>query len=96
VDVLINNAGFGPHIAFLEIPWERERAMLDLDIVTLTHLTKLFVTDMVGRRFGYVLPVASIGAYQPSPTNATYSAARAMCSSSARRHIMSCATPASP
>ena len=76
MDVLINNAGFGLYGAFLEIPWERERAMLELDIVTLTHLTKLFVKDMVERRFGYVLLVASIGAYQPSPTYATYSAAK--------------------
>ena len=76
VDVLINNAGFGLYGDFLEIPWERERAMLELDIVTLTHLTKLFVKDMVERRFGYVLLVASIGAYQPSPTYATYSAAK--------------------
>jgi len=76
VDVLINNAGFGLYGDFLEIPWERERAMLELDIVTLTHLTKLFVRDMVARRFGYVLLVASIGAYQPSPTYATYSAAK--------------------
>ena len=76
VDVLINNAGFGLHGAFLDIPWERERAMLELDIVTLTHLTKLFAADMVARRFGFVLLVASIGTYQPSPTYATYSAAK--------------------
>lgn len=76
VDVLVNNAGFGLHGHFLEIPWERERAMLELDIVTLTHLTKLFVKDMVARRFGYVLLVASVGAYQPSPTYATYAAAK--------------------
>ena len=36
--------------------------MLELDIVTLTHLIKLFVADMVARRFGFVLLVASIGA----------------------------------
>jgi short-subunit dehydrogenase len=76
VDVLINNAGFGLYGDFVQIPWERERAMLELDIVTLTHLTKLFVKDMVARRFGFVLLVASIGAYQPSPTYATYSAAK--------------------
>lgn len=76
VDVLINNAGFGLYGDFLEIPWERERAMLELDIVTLTHLTKLFSRDMVERHFGYILLVSSIGAYQPSPTYASYSAAK--------------------
>jgi len=77
VDVLINNAGFGVYGPFTEIPWEREEEMLRLDIVTLVHLTKLFVRDMVARNFGYVLQVSSIGAYQPSPTYATYSAAKA-------------------
>lgn len=77
VDALVNNAGFGLYGSFLEIPWEREREMLELDIVALTHLTKLFVRDMVERDFGYVLQVASVGAYQPSPGYATYSAAKA-------------------
>lgn len=77
IDVLINNAGFGVHGAFLEIPWEREDEMLRLDIVSLVHLTKLFVRDMVARNFGYVLQIASIGAYQPTPTYASYSAAKA-------------------
>lgn len=77
VDVLINNAGLGLHGDFLDIPWEREQNMLELDIITLTHLTKLFARDMVARRYGYILQIASIGAYQPSPTYASYSAAKA-------------------
>jgi short-subunit dehydrogenase len=76
VDVLINNAGFGIHGNFVDIPWEREHEMLELDIVTLVHLTKLFLKDMVARNLGYVMLVSSIGAYQPSPTYATYSAAK--------------------
>ena len=76
VDVLVNNAGLGIYGSFLDIPWERERAMLELDILALVHLTKLFARDMVARRGGHILQVASIGAYQPSPTYATYSAAK--------------------
>jgi short-subunit dehydrogenase len=77
VDVLVNNAGFGIYGPFVEVPWEREQEMLTLDVVALVHLTKLFVRDMVARNSGYVLQVSSIGAYQPSPTYATYSAAKA-------------------
>jgi len=77
IDVLINNAGFGVYGPFVDVPWEREREMLLLDIVALVHLTKLFVRDMVRRNFGYVLQVSSIGAYQPSPTYGTYSAGKA-------------------
>ncbi len=50
--------------------------MLKLDIITLTHLTKLFAQKMVDRGSGYILQIASIGAYQPSPTYASYSAAK--------------------
>ncbi|NTU83005.1 MAG: SDR family oxidoreductase [Chloroflexales bacterium] len=77
VDVLVNNAGYGLYGSFTQLEWERERAMLEIDIVTLVHMTKLFVRDMVARNFGYVLQVASIGAYQPSPLYASYGAAKA-------------------
>lgn len=76
VDILINNAGFGLYGEFIKLDWEREQNMLQLDIMTVVHMTKLFVKDMVERNFGYVLQVASIGAYQPSPLYATYSAAK--------------------
>ena len=51
--------------------------MLQLDIITLVQLTKLFVREMVERDYGYVLHVASLAAFQPSPTYATYAAAKA-------------------
>lgn len=76
IDILVNNAGFGAYGMELEIPWEKTRQMLMLDIVALTHLTKLFARDMVKRGYGRILQVASIGAYQPSPTYAAYSAAK--------------------
>ena len=76
VDILVNNAGFGLYGPELDIPWDKTRQMLMLDIVALTHLTKLFARDMVGRGWGRMLQVASIGAYQPSPTYAAYSAAK--------------------
>lgn len=76
VDVLVNNAGYGLFGDFVDIPWERQRNMLELDIIVLTEMTKLFLPDMIQRNFGYVLQVSSIGAYQPTPTYATYSAAK--------------------
>lgn len=76
VDVLVNNAGFGLYGEHMRIPWEREREMLMLDVVGLMQLTKLFTADMLGRGFGYVLQLSSVGAYQPSPTYAAYAAAK--------------------
>lgn len=77
IDLLVNNAGFGVYGNFVDIPWEREQAMIQLDILTLVHLTKLFSQDMVARGWGRILQVSSIGAYQPCPTYASYGAAKA-------------------
>lgn len=77
VDILVNNAGFGLYGRFVDIDMERERAMLELDVVALVGLTKVFVRDMVARKRGCVLQVSSIGAYQPSPLYGSYSAAKA-------------------
>jgi uncharacterized protein len=76
VDVLVNNAGFGLYGPFATLDWARERAMLELDVIVPVHLTKLFLPGMLERRAGWVLNVASIGAYQPSPLYASYSAAK--------------------
>ncbi|HMQ33374.1 MAG TPA: SDR family oxidoreductase [Chloroflexaceae bacterium] len=76
VDVLVNNAGYGLYGPFTQLDWERERNMLELDIITLVHLSKLFARDMVARNFGFMLHVASIASYQPSPLYASYGAAK--------------------
>lgn len=77
IDILVNNAGFGVYGEFKNIPWERERQMLELDILTLVHLTKKFLPDMLNKGSGYILQVASIGGYQATPTYASYAAAKA-------------------
>ena len=77
VDVLVNNAGFGLYGPFVASEWNRQRDMLELDVVALTHLTHVFARGMAERGAGWVLLVASIGAFQPTPTYATYSAAKA-------------------
>ncbi len=77
VDVLVNNAGLGLVGPFVDLPWERQHAMLELDVVALAHLTHLFVREMVDRGFGFVLNVASVAAYQPTPRMAAYAAAKA-------------------
>lgn len=76
VDVLVNNAGFGALGEFAEVSWEREEDMLKLDILTVAHLTKLFLKDMKERDFGYILQVASMAAYQPTPNYASYAGAK--------------------
>ncbi len=77
VDVLVNNAAFALSGPFLDQGPERLRAMLQLNIVALTELTHAFARRMARRGRGHILLVGSIGAYQPSPLAAAYSAAKA-------------------
>ncbi len=76
VHVLVNNAGAGAFGPFLASDWSRQRQTLALDVMALAHLTHCFAKDMATRGSGYVLQVASIGAFLPTPTYATYSAAK--------------------
>lgn len=77
IDILINNAGFGTQLPFLEIPWETTQQQLQLNMASLTELCFRFAGPMRERGRGYILNVASIGAYQPVPTFATYAAGKA-------------------
>jgi short-subunit dehydrogenase len=77
VDVLVNNAGFGVYGSYLETNGETELRMIDLNMRTLTDLTKRFLPDMVRRGTGGVLNVASTGAFQPGPLMSVYFATKA-------------------
>jgi hypothetical protein len=76
LDVLINNAGFGLYGHFIRTDWEIEEAMLQLHVLNLTHLCKLVLLKMVQRGSGRVLNVASLAAFQPSPTMSLYYASK--------------------
>jgi uncharacterized protein len=77
VEVLINNAGLGLYGRFDAIPWTKEKQMLDVDIDAVVHLTKLLTPSMLARKKGYVLNIASTGAFQPTPLYTSYAAAKA-------------------
>ena len=76
IDVLINNAGFGIFDRFQDIAWERERSMIELDVIAVVHLTKLFLPGMLERGYGRILHVASTAAYQPVPYYASYAGSK--------------------
>src|SRR5205085_8023164 len=67
VDALVNNAGIGSWGLFAETDLRRELELLQINVVALTHLTKLFLPGMLARRRGYVCNVASTAAFQPGP-----------------------------
>ena len=77
VDCLVNNAGFGVYGDFAETDWMAEAAMVQVNIVALTQLTKLFLPEMIARGRGKILNVASTAAFQPGPMMAVYFATKA-------------------
>ena len=77
VDVLVNNAGFTVFGRFVETELETELQMMQVNIVALTHLTKLFLPGMVERGWGKVLNLASTAAFFPGPLMAVYYASKA-------------------
>jgi uncharacterized protein len=77
IDGLVNNAGFGDYGPFVESDWGKLEQMILLNVVALTHLTRLFLPAMVERRQGKILNLASTAAFQPGPWMAVYFATKA-------------------
>ncbi len=78
IDYLINNAGFGGQGRFHERDWEDDRAMIQLNIVALAELCRLFLPAMVERGSGRILNVSSTASLPPGgPLQAVYFATKA-------------------
>ena len=77
VDILINNAGHGLQGPFLDAPLDAAMAMVQLDIASLTAMTRLFGQDMRQRGHGKILLVASMLAYYGVQNMAVYGASKA-------------------
>ncbi len=77
VDVLVNNAGFANYGLFHELDVEKEMELVQLNVATLVHLTRLLLPGMVERKNGRILNVASTAAFQPGPLMANYYASKA-------------------
>jgi short-subunit dehydrogenase len=77
IDYLINNAGFGDFGSFAQSDWDKQLQMLNVNVTSLTYLTRLFLPDMIERKWGKILNVASTAAFQPGPTMSVYFATKA-------------------
>lgn len=77
IDYLINNAGFGGRGEFHIRSMEQDIQMIEVNVITLTRLTKLFLPDFVKRGDGRILNVSSTAAIMPGPLQAVYYATKA-------------------
>ena len=77
VDVLVNNAGFGQFGHYEELDAQGELEQIQLNVMSLTQLTKLFLKPMIARQQGRILNVASTAGFQPGPLMSVYYATKA-------------------
>jgi uncharacterized protein len=76
IELLINNAGFGAYGEFTKIEARKLTDMIQVNCAAVVHLTRLYLPEMVSRRHGDVLIVASTAAFQSVPYISTYAATK--------------------
>jgi len=80
--VLVNNAGFGGYMPFLELPPATADALIDVHVRATTQLSRAALPAMVERRRGAIVNVASLLAFShdlppdPVPYRAVYAACK--------------------
>ncbi len=77
VDVLVNNAGFGLHGPFAQLPLQKQLDIIQVNVTALAELTGLFLPAMLQRGQGGILNVGSVAGFVAGPGMAVYYATKA-------------------
>lgn len=76
VDVLVNNAGVQIVASTPTVAWSDAEAMLLVDLFAPLRLTHAVLPDMIERRSGCIVDIASMAAIAPTPAMYFYNAAK--------------------
>ena len=76
VSILVNNAGYGLSGPFEKYSAQEHADMLQVNIITLTKLTRLFLPILLEQPAGYVLNIASTASYQAVPFLSAYAGSK--------------------
>jgi hypothetical protein len=76
VTMLVNNAGTGVYGEFINTDLDAELRMIALNVSSVVALSKLFVQDMIVRKRGRIMNVASLLSFLPFPYYSVYSATK--------------------
>jgi hypothetical protein len=77
IHLLVNNAGFGLHGRFDELPADRQAEMVALNCTAVLQLAHLALGAMRPRGSGGIINVGSVAAFQPVPMKSVYAATKA-------------------
>jgi uncharacterized protein len=76
-EVLVNNAGFGIHGDFAAADVEENIKLLNVQLTAALKLTRALLPQMIDRRSGKILNVASVYSFAPVPFQSVYAACKA-------------------
>ena len=76
IDILINNAGFGDFGNFWTVDQQKQSALLQVNIVALVQLTRLFMPGMIDRHYGKILNMSSVASFCAGPKMSLYYASK--------------------
>ncbi len=74
---LINNAGFGTHSAFSEEDPDGLQKMIGLNVGALVDLSRAYFEPLTAAHDGFLINVASLLGFQPTPYMSVYGATKA-------------------
>ena len=77
IDLLINNAGFATYGPFEELDPQRDHQQVMVNVAAVVDMAHAFLPEMVTRRAGAIINVASRGAFHPAAYMAVYAASKA-------------------
>ncbi|HBE04049.1 MAG: hypothetical protein A2096_16600 [Spirochaetes bacterium GWF1_41_5] len=77
IHVLVNNCGIGQFGAFNNADITQVVSLININILSLTKLCRLFLENMLKNNYGKILNVASMAALRPGPGMAVYFATKA-------------------
>jgi short-subunit dehydrogenase len=71
VDALVNNAGYGVPGTYAGTKWEDQRAFIEVLVTAPCELAHRLLPDMIARKKGYIINIASVAGMIPGSAGAT-------------------------
>ena len=76
IDILVNCAGISFAGDFAEMPQKKLEEIVMVNVMGTARMTRMFISDMVERKHGSIINIASLGGLQGVPGLALYSATK--------------------
>ena len=76
IDVLINNAGYGMFNDFLSESNKDIRQVFEVNVFAMMTVTKAFLPDMIAKKSGKIINIASIASYMATAKTTSYAASK--------------------